>query len=104
MSSGSSSIVRPTSSSMQSFGPLVTRSPRPVSLLSTRLGDAPQSEAQALGVVYVLIPSEPTEHRLSQHSDECMPTVPARAGVSEHLARHRAEAERIVEFAVEHRM
>jgi hypothetical protein len=56
--------------------------------------------AQAPGVVNIFIPSEPAEHRLSQHSDECMPTILAGAGVGEHLARHRAEAERIVAFAV----
>jgi hypothetical protein len=39
--------------------------------------------AQALGVFNILIPCEPTEHRLSQHSDECMPCILAGAGVSE---------------------
>jgi hypothetical protein len=56
--------------------------------------------AQALGVVNIFIPSEPTEHRLSQQTDESMPAVLAGARVGEHLAHHRAEAERIVEFAV----
>jgi hypothetical protein len=40
------------------------------------------------------------EHRLSQHSNESMPAIPAGACIGEHLARHRAEAERIVEFPV----
>ena len=39
--------------------------------------------AQALGVFNILIPCEPTEHRLSQHSNECMPCILAGAGVSE---------------------
>src|SRR5580704_5397496 len=78
------------------------------------LGDAAQSEAalladdplhrgimaQALSVVHIFISGKPTEHRLSQHSSESMPAIPAGAGVGEHLVRHRAEAERIVEFAI----
>jgi len=56
--------------------------------------------AQALGVVNIFIPSEPTEHGLPQHSDESMPAIPARACVGEHLARHIAETERVIEFAI----
>ena len=55
---------------------------------------------QALGVVHIFISGKRTEHRLSQHSNESMPAIPAGAGVGEHLARHRAEAEGIVEFAI----
>ena len=46
--------------------------------------------AQALSVVHIFISGKPTEHRLSQHSNESMPAIPAGAGVGEHLARHRA--------------
>src|SRR3984893_5087113 len=56
--------------------------------------------AQALGVVNIFIPSEPTEHRLSQQTDESMPAVLARARVGEHLARCRGEAEPVVEFPI----
>jgi len=55
---------------------------------------------QALGVVNILIPSKPTKNGLPQHSNESMPAILAGARISEHLARYRAEAERIVEFAV----
>jgi hypothetical protein len=56
--------------------------------------------AQAFGVVHVLVSSEAAEERLPQHPDESMPTVLARASVSEHLIRHHTEAERVVEFAI----
>jgi hypothetical protein len=52
------------------------------------------------GVVHIFIPSEPTEHRLSQHSDERMPTVLAGPRIGEHIARHRHQPESVVEFAV----
>jgi hypothetical protein len=55
--------------------------------------------AQAFGVVHVLI-SETTKYRLPQQSDERMAAVPAGARVSEYLARHRAQPECVVEFAV----
>ena len=56
--------------------------------------------AQALGVVHVLVAGKSPEDRLPQHSDESMPAVLARARVGENVARHRAQAERIVEFAI----
>jgi len=55
---------------------------------------------RALGVVNIFIPSEPTEHRLSQISDECMPAVLAGARVGEYIADHRGKADRVVEFPV----
>jgi hypothetical protein len=55
---------------------------------------------QALGVVHVLISSEATKHRLPQQTDQCMAAVLAGARIGEHLARHRAQPERVVEFAV----
>jgi hypothetical protein len=56
--------------------------------------------AQPLGVVHIFVSGKSSEHRLSQHFDESMPTVPASACVSEYIAGHRSEAERIVEFPV----
>ena len=56
--------------------------------------------AQPLGVVDVLVSGQPPEHGLPQHAHERVPAVLAGAGIGEPLARHRAEAERIVEFAV----
>ena len=56
--------------------------------------------AQPFGVVDVLVSGEPPEHRLPQHADQRMSAVLAGAGVSEPLARHRTEAERVVEFPV----
>jgi hypothetical protein len=55
---------------------------------------------QAFCVVHVLVSGEATENGLTQHSNESMPAILAGARVSEHLARYRAEAERIVAFAV----
>jgi hypothetical protein len=37
---------------------------------------------------------------LPQHPNKSIPAVPARAGVSEHLARHHCQAERVIEFAI----
>ena len=56
--------------------------------------------AQALSVVHIFISGKPTEHRLSQHSDESMPAVLAGACVGEHIAGHRGKAERVVEFPI----
>ena len=42
---------------------------------------------EPVGVVHVLVSGKPTEHRLSQHSDQIMPTVPARASISQILPR-----------------
>ena len=56
--------------------------------------------AQTPGVVHIFVSGETPEHRLSHQTDESILAVLACAGVGEHLARHRAEAERVVEFAV----
>ena len=55
---------------------------------------------QAFGVVHVFVSGKPPEHGLPQQPDQCMATVPAGACVSERAARHRAEAEGVVEFAI----
>jgi hypothetical protein len=49
---------------------------------------------------YVLVSGQPPEHGLPQHPDKRVPAVLARAGVCEPRTRHRAEAERVVQFAV----
>jgi hypothetical protein len=56
--------------------------------------------AEAFGVVHVLVSGEAAKHGLPKHSDQRMPPVLARPRVSELLARHRAQAERIVKFTV----
>src|SRR5690242_10697125 len=56
--------------------------------------------AQTFGVVDVFAPRKPAEHGLPQQPDQCMAAVVAGACVGELLARHRAEAEGIVEFAI----
>ena len=56
--------------------------------------------AQPLGVVHILVSGKSPEHGLPQHADKSMPAVLAGACVGEHIARHRAKAERVVEFAV----
>ena len=56
--------------------------------------------AQALGVVHILVSGKPPEHRLPQQPDQRMAAVLAGARVGQHLARHRAQTECVVEFAV----
>ena len=56
--------------------------------------------AQAFGVVHILVSGKPPEHRLPQQPDQRMAAVLAGACVGEHVARHRAEAESVVEFAI----
>jgi len=51
-------------------------------------------------VVHILVSSQSPEHGLPQHPHERVPAVLAGAGVGEPLARHGAEAECVVEFAV----
>ena len=56
--------------------------------------------AQAFGIVHILVTSEAAEHRLTQQTDQCMAVVLAGARIGEGLARHRAQPECVVEFAV----
>jgi hypothetical protein len=56
--------------------------------------------AKTLGVIHILIPGEPPEHGLSQHSHQRMPAIPARARAGEHFARHRGKTERVIEFPI----
>ena len=53
-----------------------------------------------VGVVHVLVSGDTPEHRLSQHSDQIMPTVPACASVSQTLLGDDRQAERIIELAI----
>jgi hypothetical protein len=55
---------------------------------------------QALGVVHVLISSETAKHRLSRQTYQRMATVLASARIGKRLARHRGQAECVVELAV----
>jgi len=59
-----------------------------------------QVVAQPLGVVRVLVSSQPTEDRLAQQADKGMPSIPALTRIGEHAPGHGAETEGIVEFAV----
>ena len=56
--------------------------------------------AQAFGVVHVLISGKPPEHGLPQQPDERMSPILAGTRIGQHVARHRAEAQGIVEFAI----
>jgi ABC-type Fe3+ transport system substrate-binding protein len=56
--------------------------------------------AQPFGVVDILVSGEPTEHGPPQHPHERVTAVLAGAAVGQPFARHRAEAKRIVEFAI----
>ena len=56
--------------------------------------------AQAFSVVHILISGKSSEDGLPQHADKSMAAVPARACIGENLARHRSQAERVVEFPV----
>jgi hypothetical protein len=55
---------------------------------------------QTFVVVDVFASCKPPEHGLPQQPDQRMATVPARAHISERTARHPAEAEGVVEFAI----
>src|SRR3982074_3909344 len=48
---------------------------------------------QAFCVIHILVSGKSPEHRLSQHSDETMPSVLAGAHVSEYTARHRGKVD-----------
>ena len=56
--------------------------------------------AKTAGVVDVLVSGEAAEDGLSEQLCQCVPAIPADARISEHFARHRAETERVVEFAI----
>jgi len=53
---------------------------------------------EPVGIVHVLVAGEAPEHGLTKLGDQAVAPVPPRAGVGEHLGRHRREAERVVEF------
>lgn len=55
---------------------------------------------QALGVVHILVPGEPSEHRLPQQPDESMAAIFAGAYIGEQLPRRRGQAKCVVEFAI----
>jgi hypothetical protein len=53
---------------------------------------------EPVGVVHVLVSGDTPEHRLSQHSDQIMPTVPARASISQILPRDYHQAEHVIQL------
>jgi len=55
---------------------------------------------QALSIVDILIAGKPPERRLPRQTDQFMAAIPAGAAIGERLARHRAETESVVEFAI----
>lgn len=55
---------------------------------------------QALGIVDIFVAGEPAEHRLSQQPDQRVSPILASARVGEHVARHPAETDSVVEFPV----
>src|SRR4051812_27801129 len=54
---------------------------------------------QAVGIVDVLVASEPPEHGLAELRDQSVTAVLARPGVSENLSGHVRQAERIIELS-----
>lgn len=55
--------------------------------------------AEAVGVVHVLVPGKPTEHRLTELGDQGVATVLAGPAVGENLPGHLGQAEGIIQFA-----
>ena len=56
--------------------------------------------AQAFGIVHVFVSGKPPEHGLPQQPDERMTAVLAGTRVGQHVARHHAETQGIVKFAI----
>jgi hypothetical protein len=56
--------------------------------------------AQAFSVVHIFIPGKATEHRLPQQPDQRMTAVLAGPRIGEHVPRHPAETDCIVECAM----
>jgi hypothetical protein len=55
---------------------------------------------QTFGVVHILVSSEAAKDGLPKEPDKRMTPIRARARVGQHLAGHRGQSERVVEFAV----
>jgi hypothetical protein len=53
---------------------------------------------EPVGVVHVLVSGDTPKHRLSQHADQIVPTVPARASISQSLPRDYHQAEHVIQF------
>ena len=56
--------------------------------------------SEPVGIVHVLVPGEAPEYGLSQHPDQIMPTVPARASISQMLSRDYHQSEHVIQFAI----
>lgn len=54
--------------------------------------------AKPISVVDILVPGEPTEHRLPELRHQAVPTVLAGSAVGQHFARTLAQAERVIQF------
>jgi len=55
---------------------------------------------QPFSVVHVLVASEPPEHRLTQQSDERMPTISARACIGKYVTAHLGQADRVIQLTI----
>ena len=55
---------------------------------------------QPVGVVDVFVSRKPTKHRLAQHTDKIMATVPTRATINQVLLRHGHQAECVIKLAI----
>ena len=53
---------------------------------------------EPVGIVHVLVSGKPTEHRLPQHADQIVPTVPACASISQTLPGDGHQAEHIIKL------
>jgi hypothetical protein len=56
--------------------------------------------AQVLSVVHIFISGKSPKYGLPQHPDQSMSAILASACVGERITRHRAEAQRVVQFPV----
>jgi len=62
--------------------------------------NASPDHGAACRVVHVFVSCEATEHGLPQHTDKSMSAILAGSRIRERFSRHRAEAKRIIEFAI----
>ncbi len=54
--------------------------------------------AKAVGVVDILVPGKPTEHRLAELCRQGVAVVPTGPAIGQHLRGHLGEAESIIQF------
>ena len=79
---------------------LARRSCIPVQTATAHDGPHRRVERKPLGVVHVLVPGQPTEHRLAKQPLDQMSDVLAASRLGQDRSGHVGQSERVIQFAI----